>query len=49
MHEYEDNPGWMTFRDVPDVDKRYASLHSGTKACRLPKPWFELDENDKLW
>ena len=39
-------PGWMTFRDVPHG---FESAFTGMKPCMLPKPWFELDENDKLW
>jgi len=42
------SPGWMTFRDYPNAEK-YVSVFTGIKSCRLPKPWFELDENDKLW
>lgn len=41
-------PGWMTFRDTPDADK-YISSFTGIKACLLPKPWFDLNEDDKLW
>jgi len=40
--------GWMTFRDSPDIDE-YVSPFTGIKACGLPKPWFELNEDDKLW
>ena len=41
-------PGWQTFRDAAkhDVCKSY---FTGTKSCPLPKPWFELNEDDKLW
>jgi hypothetical protein len=57
MHTFKDNIGedretvgadWMTFRDAPSVEK-HVSCFTGIKACRLPKPWFELNEDDKLW
>jgi len=41
-------PGWMTFRDNPNEDY-HVSYFTGIKACHLPKPWLELNENDKLW
>jgi len=41
-------PGWMTFRDAPK-DGEFASLFTGIVSKSLPKPWFELDENDTLW
>ena len=57
-HKYDDisadagkhtlRPGWMTFRDEPN-HALYISAFTGIKSCGLPKPWFELNEDDKLW
>mmetsp|Transcript_11550 Transcript_11550/g.27133 ORF Transcript_11550/g.27133 Transcript_11550/m.27133 type:complete len:695 (-) Transcript_11550:106-2190(-) len=41
-------PGWKTFRDAAKNDV-CVSYFTGIKSCPLPKPWFELDEDDKLW
>eukprot|EP00536_Pseudo-nitzschia_multiseries_P018003 jgi/Psemu1/315335/fgenesh1_kg.2038_\ len=41
-------PGWKTFRDAAKTDA-CISFFTGIKACPLPKPWFEIDEDDKLW
>lgn len=41
------SPGWKTFRDMSC--SRYVSYFTGIKAIPLPKPWFDLDEDDKLW
>jgi len=44
----DEEDGWRTFRDHPEVDK-LQSYFTGIRATMLPKPWVEHDENDKLW
>lgn len=49
--DQEDNslrPGWQTFRDAAKHDA-CTSYFTGTKSCPLPKPWFQLNEDEKLW
>lgn len=41
-------PGWRTFRDHPGTNV-FVSCFTGIESIPLPKPWFELDANDKLW
>lgn len=46
--EQTQRPGWKTFRDAAKHDV-CVSYFTGIKSCPLPKPWFELDEDDELW
>ena len=39
---------WRTFRDHPRT-KNFVSYFTGIKSVPLPKKWFDLDEDDKLW
>merc|ERR1712032_288567 len=39
---------YRTFRDHPRTEN-FVSYFTGIKSAPLPKPWFELDEDDELW
>ncbi|MGK3741761.1 MAG: hypothetical protein ACI8RD_011292 [Bacillariaceae sp.] len=42
------NGFWRTFRDHPNTDN-LVSYFTGIKSVPLPKRWFDLNEDDKLW
>jgi len=40
--------GWRTFRDNPLIEN-IESYFTGIRPKLLPKPWVDLEEDDKLW